>query len=232
MSRCASAFPLSREAAVWVSRYSTFTTERDTWHTAHHARRAHRNHRNHRRRAEEHAAGSASRKAPPPRAPRGRSRRRAAPTARPNAKPTTARKRAPTSTHALTPKHAPAPAYATTGTQTDSRICGAVRYSTFKTGRGGQAHPSTQRTLRTHRTHRTRRTPQPTTRGILQVWKGRDQRALRMVTHHREVTKGSPHEHMAHKTNGRTAPVHVPALSLDPPAIDSALISPSPPPPA
>ena len=84
-------------------------------HTAHHARRAHRNHRNHRRRAEEHAAGSASRKAPPPRAPRGRSRRRAAPTARPTAKPTTARKRAPTSTHALTPKHAPAPAHATTG---------------------------------------------------------------------------------------------------------------------
>ena len=46
-----------------------------------------------------------------------------------------------------------------------------------------------------------------------------------MVTHHREVTKGSPHEHMAHNTHGRTAPVHVPALSLDPPAIDSALIS-------
>ena len=46
-----------------------------------------------------------------------------------------------------------------------------------------------------------------------------------MVTHHREVTKESPHEHMAHNTHGRTAPVHVPALSLDPPAIDSALIS-------
>ena len=71
------------------------------------------------------------------------------------------------------------------------------RSSTFKTERGAQAHPSTQRTLRTHRTHRT---PQPTTRGILQVRKGRDQRALTMVTHHPEVTKGSPHEHTAHNT--------------------------------
>ena len=32
---------------------------------------------------------------------------------------------------------------------------------------------------------------------------------------------------MAHNTHGRTAPVRVPAHSLDPPAIDSALISPS-----
>ena len=80
-------------AIVFTSRFSTFKTERDTRHTQHtthaggcllavgarrargsnkfssvHARRAHRNHRNHRRRAEEHAAGSASRKAPPPRA--------------------------------------------------------------------------------------------------------------------------------------------------------------------
>ena len=44
------------------ARYSTSTTERDTWaHTAHHARRAHRNHRNHRRRAEEHTAAGAGR---------------------------------------------------------------------------------------------------------------------------------------------------------------------------
>ena len=36
--------------------------------------------------------------------------------------------------------------------------CNELCYSTFKTGRGGEAHPSTRRTRRTHCTHRT---PQP-----------------------------------------------------------------------